>query len=153
CGLEREQFCVCGGDADVFRELRVGRRHVGLHANRQPVAVGRDRAGVRGKPEREQRVLRAHPRDGAEQLETESVRWRWNRALTGGVSRGRGAAVDYGAEAAVSKRSAIGQKTNLRSEDLSYRTAKHMIRSKVSMGIFWAILALALHLWPGVIGP
>ncbi len=28
-----------------------------------------------------------------------------------------------------------------------------MIRSKVSMGIFWAILALALHLWPGVIGP
>jgi hypothetical protein len=28
-----------------------------------------------------------------------------------------------------------------------------MIRSKVSMGILWAILAVALHLWPGVVGP
>src|SRR5208282_74506 len=35
----------------------------------------------------------------------------------------------------------------------SYRTAKHMIRSKVSMGILWAILALALHVLPGVVGP
>ncbi|MGB2677683.1 MAG: hypothetical protein WAN12_11435 [Candidatus Acidiferrum sp.] len=28
-----------------------------------------------------------------------------------------------------------------------------MIRSKVSMGILWTILAVALHLWPGVVGP
>jgi len=28
-----------------------------------------------------------------------------------------------------------------------------MIRSKVSMGILWVILALALHVWPGVVGP
>ncbi len=45
------------------------------------------------------------------------------------------------------------QKKNLRSEGLSYRTAKHMIRSKVSMGTLWAILALALQLLPGIVGP
>jgi len=45
------------------------------------------------------------------------------------------------------------QKKNLGSEGLGYRTAKHMIRSKVSMGILWAILALALHVLPGVVGP
>jgi len=28
-----------------------------------------------------------------------------------------------------------------------------MIRSKISMGIFWVILALALHVWPEVVGP
>ncbi len=28
-----------------------------------------------------------------------------------------------------------------------------MIRSKISMGIWWAILAVALHVWPGVVGP
>src|SRR5271157_5172013 len=28
-----------------------------------------------------------------------------------------------------------------------------MIRSKVSMGILWAILAVTLHVWPRVVGP
>jgi hypothetical protein len=28
-----------------------------------------------------------------------------------------------------------------------------MIRSKISTGILWTILAVALHLWPGVVGP
>jgi len=33
------------------------------------------------------------------------------------------------------------------------RTEIDMIRSKMRMGILWAIVALALHLWPGVVKP
>ena len=28
-----------------------------------------------------------------------------------------------------------------------------MIRSKMRMGILWAIVAMALHMWPGVVKP
>ena len=71
-------------------------------------AFGHDCAGVRGKPEWEQRILHPGAGNSAEQLEIEGVCGRRDGDRRGGVSRNRDrgyrAAFDYGEETVVAER-------------------------------------------------
>src|SRR5882724_7431777 len=144
----RQQLVLRDRYAHVFGQLSDWRRYARFHNRRRQTAERSAHPGIRRQPKRQRRILRAGAGKCFEQLEAESVHRRRHRSHRRRLScqrHHRHRAAHHHRSQATLGASFIDESKNV--------LRQPMIRSKIAMGFLWALLALALHVVPGPVGP
>src|SRR5882724_1704751 len=144
----RQQLVLRDRYAHVFGQLSDWRRYARFHNRRRQTAERSAHPGIRRQPKRQRRILRAGAGKCFEQLEAESVHRRRHRSHRRRLScqrHHRHRAAHHHRSQATLGSSFIDESKNV--------LRQPMIRSKIAMGFLWALLALALHVVPGPVGP
>src|SRR6266403_3641576 len=144
----RQQLVLRDRYAHVFGQLSDWGRYARFHHRGRQTAERSAHPGIRRQPKRQRWILCPGAGKCAEQLEAESVHWRRhgsNRRRLSCQRHHRHRAAHHHRSQATLGASFIDESKNV--------LRQPMIRSKIAMGFLWALLALALHVVPGPVGP